>query len=114
MKTYLRDFSISNGSLSGGINSELEEVIANRNEKFRKTVEYHETKKEVLDSLKKLENLLPEEKSALGQLEDFIFHMECICFSAGYRDGICDLMATMTMNKLGLAKVEYWDLSKGA
>lgn len=115
MKTYLRDFSINDGSLSGDVNSELEEVICNRQEKFRNTVEHYKAKEEVLTTLKKIEGLLPEGHKVLGQLEDSIFHMEGICFSAGYRDGMCDLMATMTLNKLGIAKVEYYDLSsKGA
>jgi len=113
MKTYSRDFSI-NGSSLVSVNSELEEVICNRQGKFMNTVEYHKEKENVLTILKELKSLLPEERKLLGQLEDFVFGMETISFSAGYRDGMCDLMATMTMNKLGLAKVEYYDLGKGA
>ncbi|WP_282432794.1 hypothetical protein [Desulfosporosinus sp. FKB] len=40
--------------------------------------------------------------------------MEDICFSAGYRDGISDLMAAMTFNELGLTKVETFDFRRGA
>lgn len=113
MKTYFKDFSISDGSLSGDANSKLEEVIGNRQEKFRKTIDYYKANEEVLTALKKIEGLLPGEQKTIGQLEDFIFHLECVCFKAAYRDGMSDLMTSMTLNNLGITKAEYIDV-KGA
>lgn len=115
MKTYIKDFSMNEGSLSGDASSELEEVIGNRQEKFRKTIDYYKANEEVITALRKIEGLLPGERKTIGQLEDFIFHMECVCFKAAYRDGMSDLMASMTLNNLGITKVEYFDpSSKGA
>ncbi|MCO5384617.1 MAG: hypothetical protein NHB14_01445 [Desulfosporosinus sp.] len=112
MKTYFKEFSINDGTLSGDVSSELEEVICNRIEKFRKTIEYYKANEEVTTTLKKIEGLLPGEQNALRQLEDFIFYMEGVCFSAAYKDGMADLMTAMSFNKLGLTKVEYVDLSR--
>ncbi|MGI1659594.1 MAG: hypothetical protein ACRKFN_11495 [Desulfitobacterium sp.] len=110
LETYYRDFSINDGSLiSGG--SELEEIINNRQEKFMRTVEYQENREKALKVLRKLEALLPEQSKDFGDLQDLFFSMEGICFSAAYRDGMCDLMAAMTFNKLELTMAKYF---KGA
>ncbi|WP_298202130.1 hypothetical protein [Desulfosporosinus sp.] len=106
MKTYARDFSMGSNSLTTD-NQRFREVVCNRQEKFRATVEYHEAKEEALVALKKLEGLLPGEHQAFGKLEDIFFHIECICYGAAYKDGMSDLMTAMTFNELGLTKVEY-------
>jgi len=114
MKTYLKDFSMNRDALVGG-GSELEELIDVRQERLKATAEYQEARAEAMEALCKLESLIPEQSKALGRLEDLFFVMECICFSAAYKDGMNDLMTAMTFNKLGFTKVEYFDLSrKGA
>lgn len=106
MKKYTKDFSMGSSSLTTNYH-ELCEVTGNRQEKFRATVEYQKAKEEALDALGKIESLLPGEHRALGNLEDLFFHVECVCYTAAYRDGISDLMTAMTFNRLGLTKVEY-------
>ena len=110
MKTYFKDFSMADNSLVVGHN-DLEEVIDNRQEKFRHTQEYQETREEVREALRKIISLSPETRE---KIEDAFFAMETICYSAAYKDGMSDLMAAMTFNKLGLTKVEYLDFRKGA
>jgi hypothetical protein len=112
MKTYFKDFSICEDSLAAN-NSDLRDVASNRYEKFKATAEYQKAKEEAGAVLERFQSLLPEERKDFSKLEDYLFWLEYSCFSAGYRDGIGDLMATMTFNKLGLTKVEYCDL-KGA
>ncbi len=41
-------------------------------------------------------------KRLVGDLEDQIVHLECMAFSVGYRDGVADLMAALTFNKLNI------------
>ncbi|SHH86195.1 hypothetical protein [Desulfosporosinus lacus] len=113
MKTYLKDYSIEGNALINGC-SELEEVINNRQEKFMLTTEYQNAKDKAEAALREIMLLLPAERKIFMDVTDAFFTMESICFSAGYRDGMSDLMASMTLNKLGLTRVEYYDLRKGA
>lgn len=110
MKAYLKNFSISNNLLVDSC-SELEEVICNRQEKFKGTAKYQEAKKEAMEVLRKIETQLPEEGRAFRKLEELFFWMECICFSAAYRDGMNDLMAAMTFSKLNLVDSVCFDVS---
>lgn len=41
------------------------------------------------------------------ELDNAIVALEVICFSAGYRDGVADLMAAMTFNEAELTNVAY-------
>jgi len=111
MKTYSKEFSIEGNILVHGA-SELEEVINNRQEKFMVSVGYRKVKEEATEALRKIKNLLPEDYRTLGDIEAIFFNMECLCYSAAYRDGIADLMTSMTFNKLSLTKAECFDLSK--
>jgi len=111
MKTYHRDFSMTENSLVVGC-SDLEEVASNRQEKFKYTAEYQEAKEDVRKALKKILSVCSGTES-IGDIEDIFFCMESICFSAAYKDGISDLMTAMAFNKLGFTKVEYYDTSKG-
>ena len=114
MKTYLKNFSMNRDSLMGG-GSELEELINVRQEKLKATVEYQRAREEAMEALSKIESLIPEQSKALEKLEDLFFVMECICYSAAYKDGMNDLMTAMSINRLGFTKVEYFDpSSKGA
>ena len=112
MKTYFRDFSMAENSLVKGC-GQLEEVINNRQEKFTVTTEYQEEKEKARADLRRILSVC----SGTGSIEDIeeaLFPMECICYSAAYRDGVSDLMAAMTFNQLNLTKIEYVELSKGA
>ena len=113
MKTYFKDFSISSSSLVMG-DSDFEEVISNRQEKFSQTVEYKEAQGRFQEILDKLVELSPKAKKIAGDLQDAASGLECRCYSAAYRDGISDLMAAMTFSKIGLTNIEYCDLSSGA
>lgn len=113
MKTYSKDYSIEGHSLISGC-SELEYVANNRQEKFMLTADYQDAKDKAEAALRKIRGLLPAERKIFEDVVDAFFTLESICFSAGYRDGMSDLITTMTLNKLGLTKAEYYDLSKGA
>lgn len=109
MKTFLRDFSIEGNALVDG-DSHLGEVINNRQDKFTNTKVYQKTREEVRVSLMKISDSFSD-PGFLEKVEDIFFIMECICFSAAYRDGISDLMTTLTFNEIGLTKVECIDTS---
>jgi len=113
MKKYFRDYSLEGRCMVSGGN-ELEEVIANRQDRFTFTTKYQEAKNVVLEALKKIEALLPEERLTILALDAEIMNMECICYSAAYRDGMSDLMTAMTLNKLSITKCEYADFSNEA
>jgi len=114
MKTYFKDFSIDNNS-SAGDHDELREVIINRHEKCVTTVEYKEVHDELYGFIKKLEDLLPDEKKVIMRLEEAFTALEGICYNAAYRDGMNDLMTAMTFSKLGIINAEYLEFpSKGA
>ncbi|HWQ73281.1 MAG TPA: hypothetical protein VN370_13290 [Desulfitobacteriaceae bacterium] len=106
METYREDFSVEGNELPKGC-SKLEELINNRQIKFSLTTDYRETDSKIKDFLNKLKDL-PEAKEIVGKLDDEITHLECMSFSVGYRDGVSDLMAALTFNKLGLTSVEYY------
>lgn len=110
MKTYSKDFSISSSSLVNSC-SELEEVVCNRQSKFRGTAQYLKAKEEAMEVFRGIEALLPEERKAFMKLEELFFWVECICYSAAYRDGMNDLITSMTLTKLGITNVGYPDLS---
>jgi translation initiation factor IF-2 len=109
MKTNVKDFSMEGYELAKG-GGGLEELISNRQAKLYQTTEYRETDDKIEHLLNKLKDL-PEAKEIAGELEDEITSMECICFSAGYRDGVADLMAALTFNKLNITNVEYYKFS---
>lgn len=105
MKTYFRDFSMQGSELTKGC-SDLGEVINNRQEKFYKTVEYNKVNSKIKALL---DSILPGNEKTVRDLCDEILSLESACFDAAYLDGMSDLMATITMNKLGITKVEYID-----
>lgn len=106
METYLKDFSAEGTILVKGC-SELEELINNRQDKFNLTTGFKEIDDKIKDLLTKLKDL-PEAKEIARTLEDEIIHLECDTFSAAYKDGITDLMAALTFNKLNITSVEYY------
>jgi hypothetical protein len=111
MKTYLKDYSMDSGMLvSGG--DELEEIITNRQSKFELTAEYQKTKNKIMEALKKIETLIPEEEHrTITELDETIVYLECLSYSAAYRDGMSDLMTAMTFNKLQITNCKYIDFS---
>lgn len=108
MKTHFRDFSMRGTTLTenGG---RLEEIIDNRQGRFGQTVVYSALKAEIEDLIGKIQKHFPETKKDLGDLWDAIISLECQCWSAAYRDGMSDIMTAITLNNLGLTKVEYVD-----
>ncbi|MHB8125871.1 MAG: hypothetical protein ACYDEJ_09580 [Desulfitobacteriaceae bacterium] len=106
MKTYLKDFSMQRTELIKGC-SELEELISNRRDRFSLTIEHKETSDKVEDLLNKLMNL-PEAKEIVENLEEEITYLGCVNYSAAYKDGMTDLMAALTLNKLNITKVDYF------
>jgi len=111
MKTYFKDFSMEGDGLINS-SSELEELIDNRQNKFCKTLEYTELNSKIKRLIGALAELSPKAQKIIGDLEDNIVHLECISYSAAYRDGMADLMAAVTLNKLNITKVECFDLRK--
>jgi len=61
-----------------------------------------------------LAKLSPESQKIIRALEEEVVNLECISYSAAYRDGMADLMAAMTLNKLGVTKVEHYDLRESS
>jgi|GEM_PF-5129118 len=111
MKTYFRDFSMDNEVLVDS-SYELEELIANRQEKFCKTLGYTELDNKIKGLFGKLAEFSPEARKIVDELKDDISHLECACYSAAYRDGMSDLMVAQTLNKLNVTKVEYYATQK--
>lgn len=109
METYLKDFSMEGIELVQGC-SELEELINNRQAKFNLTTEYKEIDDKIENLLNKLKDL-PEAREMAKTLEDEITSLECVNYSAAYRDGMTDLMAALTFNKLNITKVAYYKVS---
>ena len=110
MKTYRKDFSIEGNSLTTS-NHELEELINNRHEKIMVTTDYQDAKDKAEAALRKIRGLLPAERKIFEDVMDAFFNLESICFSAGYRDGMNDLMVALTFNKLGITMAEYYKVS---
>jgi len=112
MKTYFRDFSIDNNVLVDS-RDELEELINNRQNKFCKTVEYNEINSKIESLMGELAKLSPEAQKIVMSLGEEFLRLECSCFSAAYRDGMEDLMAAVTLNKIGVTKVECYAVKGG-
>lgn len=104
MKTYFRDFVMDPLALTKC--GELEEVIDCRQARFERTTVYSDTNDMIKACLDKVKKLLPQEKKLHVDLEDTILRLECVYYSAAYRDGMTDLMAAITLNRLGITKVE--------
>ncbi|OPY58403.1 MAG: hypothetical protein A4E56_03402 [Pelotomaculum sp. PtaU1.Bin065] len=107
MKTFFRDFSIDRLTSD---HDDLEELIDNRQGNFYKTVKYTELDNKIKALLNKLTELSPETEGVIKDLEDNILHLECICYSSAYKDGMADLMAAITLNNLHITKVELWEV----
>lgn len=105
METYTKDFSIV-GDFANYGNSELEEVITNRQNKYRESAQYKKASDEIKASLNEIKKDFPTTKGTIGDLEDRILDLECICYSAAYRDGMNDLMVAMTFNELQITHSE--------
>ncbi len=108
MKTFFKDFSFGGNGLIND-HSDLEELIDNRQNKFNKTTEYIELHNKIEVIINQLAGLPPEIKDIINDLVDEIIRLESISYSAAYRDGMTDLMAAITLNKLNITKVEYFD-----
>lgn len=102
---------MDNDVLANGAD-ELEELISGRQNKFHKTVEYTELDNKIKGLLDKVAELSPEARKIVNELENDILHLECICYSSAYRDGMVDLMTAVTLNKLNVTKVEYYATPK--
>lgn len=111
MKTYFKDFSLDSNALVNS-SSDLEEVINNRQNKFCKTIECTELNNKIRGLMGKLAELSPEVRKIVDELVNDILNIECICYSAAYRDGMTDLMAAVTLNRLNVTKVECYSLQK--
>lgn len=88
-------------------NSKLEEIINHRQEQFCKESKYQEVSGNIRNFVNNLYDLLPDKKREINELTDNIVNLECICYSAAYRDGIADLMTAMTFNELSLTHAQY-------
>jgi len=108
MKTFFKDFSFDGDGLISN-HSDLEELISNRQNKFDKTTEVIELHNKIEVIINQLTGMSPEVKDIINDLVDEIFRLESISYSAAYRDGMTDLMAVITLNKLNITKVEYFD-----
>ena len=106
MKSYYKDFCIEGDSLISG-NQELYEVIGNRKERCAKTVEYKEFHDKFYKFIDELTKLLPDDRKTIIGLEEAAVRLEIICFETAYLDGMSDLMAAMTFNKLGITMAQY-------
>lgn len=104
MKTYYTDYALQDSLVTGDFM--LEEVINHRQSKYCETIEYVKAYEEVKKLFEALTKAYPEAKNMIGTLEDAVTRMECLNFSAGYRDGMADLMTAMTFNKQEYTKCE--------
>lgn len=104
MKTYYEDFSLSN--LQGSYNNSLEDVISYSQDKYINSSEYKKNRAKVEDLINKLKELFPEASGIIKELDESFFGIECICYSAAYRDGMGDLMAAMTLSRLNIINCE--------
>lgn len=115
MKTYFKDFSMEATALIDNKNDEsddLESVITNRQNKFYKTVEYTKLNNKIMALIAKLIEASPEAKDVIDDLESEILLLECISYSAAYRDGMADVMTAITLNKLNVTMVECIEFGK--
>lgn len=106
MKTSIKDYSLNSHELVTS-NDDLEEVINHRQEKFYGTSDYQKESEKAKAIIKTLEEIIPKEYETIGKLKDTILTLECICYSAAYRDGMADLMTAMTFNNLHITRAEY-------
>ena len=104
MKTYFKDFSMNSLALTKG--KELEEVIDCRQSRFESSTDFLEAYGKIKTCLDKVKQLLPWEEKLHINLSDAMVQLKCDCYRAAYRDGMTDLMVAITLNQLGITKVE--------
>lgn len=102
---HSKDFSMDGNALAE-FNEELEKLIDLRLDRFNLTTAYQDGEAEIVEELAKVKQQLPEDSVVPRDLDDAILSMERICYGAAYRDGMADLMATITLNRLNIAKRE--------
>lgn len=104
METYVKDFSMQSIELVKG-GSDLEDLISLRQERFHLTLDHKETNDKIEDLLNKLE-VLPEAKEIVRELGEEITWLKTLSYGAAYRDGMTDLMAALTLNKMDITAAE--------
>ena len=82
----------------------LQELISQRAAEFTETTGYYKIDKELEDAIQAIKN--GREKGAL-LLEASINTLWTAAFSAGYKAGMVDVMAAMTLNQADITAVKY-------
>lgn len=114
MKRFIKEYHMDDSLTAKA--SELEHVINNRQGKYSQTVEYKEASEELFtyfDKVKEVMLGIPDGKRIMGKLEDAILTLESLCYSAAYKDGVSDLIASMTFNSLGITAAEHIAIALG-
>ncbi|NLA05551.1 MAG: hypothetical protein GX881_07555 [Firmicutes bacterium] len=102
------DYLLDSG-IFGSRASEIVDTIDLRQNQFSATAEYQEVISEFSRVIDKLREMYPEEERELIKLDDIVTGLEVICFTAGYKNGMADLMTAMNFNKAGFTNVACID-----
>ncbi len=89
--------------------SEIVDTIDLRQNQFSATAEYQETISEFSKIIDRLREKYPDEEGELMKLDNTVSGLEVICFTAGYKNGMADLMTAMNFNKAGFTNVACID-----
>ena len=107
MKISIKEFStLRLSELRVADISDLEEVIAYRQQAFCHTEEYVKIQKELRTAIQQLKNS-EVDIEILNDLEDSIGRVEIISYSDAYRAGMVDLMTALTFNRLEITDAKY-------
>lgn len=112
MKTYFKDYSLANSVLTHH-EDRISDVMNERQTLYEQSTEYLMTQAKVKKLLIELGDQLPSARTVFNQLADSMYELQCLCFRAGYKAGIADLITAMTFNSAGITKVEFVDVRQG-
>lgn len=112
MKTFFKDYSLAS-RVFGLRGKEIGELVNMRQSQLNDTSKYQEAEREFEAVVSRLRGMLDEEGQEVLRLDldSAVVSFEVICFDAGYKAGMADLMTAMTLNEAGLTKVEYFNLT---
>lgn len=91
-KTYTKPYSIAKPQRTVA----FIELIDRRHTEFYDTVKYNEITTKIEEIINSLD------KNTMLEIEQLVTVLECETFSAGYEAGMADIMASMTLDELGV------------
>lgn len=88
--------------------AELEELIERRSIEYVETSGYIETD----EAVDKAIQLLVDGKTTIENLNGLILELWSDAFAAGYKAGMVDVMAALTLNEIGVTAAKYLNLKR--